>query len=310
MAAIDLYAAEIAWAHQSGNDKALSLIAHSFYSRLGYDKRMPNVDPEDVVAAKATDFGFWLKFVDGTYLHYRRQGGRWCISKSDSDAPQSFDAHDYVIEKMCVPFAFLQGLSFAFECLESISRDSLSLFVEDAQKAAADADRRKDEALDRLIKYEARAHKAKLRHESILKEIKVLASGKFLETSGVVRILTSASDDPPAPPAASVSVPVAKASLVGRSGVYFLWRGGEIVYVGRANCIAKRLSGHHVAEAGDFVSFIEMPASETWVVEPYYIWKLRPRLNGEVQAMENVSSGRPARRKKTQPMELHANATY
>lgn len=295
MAAIDLYASEIAWAYANKKTEAMALIAHAFYSRLGFTDKLPAIDPYDVVAVKAVESGFWIKFKDGTYLHHTRRPERWCISKSDTDKPKPFDSHDFVIEKMCVPFAFLQGIAFAFDCIENTSRESVSLFVEEAEKKTRQEAEKADQALSSFCHWHNQARLARDKHKRLTEEVRASVGESVLKQGGVVIVPAASDNEPPPPPTSSISMLAAKALFAGKSGIYFLWRDDEIVYVGRANCISTRLSGHHVAEPTDFVSVVEMPAGESWVAEPYYIWKLRPRLNGEVVTMMNVNAGKPSR---------------
>ena len=65
------------------------------------------------------------------------------------------------------------------------------------------------------------------------------------------------------------------------SGVYFLWDGGIVDYVGRANrlCARLKLGSHHVLKDGHRISYILMPRRELTWAECYYIGITRPKQN-------------------------------
>lgn len=64
------------------------------------------------------------------------------------------------------------------------------------------------------------------------------------------------------------------------SGVYFLIKGGEIVYVGQSTNIFCRIGGHLQTKDIDGFSYIECPVSDLDFLESVYIHKFMPRLNG------------------------------
>lgn len=67
------------------------------------------------------------------------------------------------------------------------------------------------------------------------------------------------------------------------NGVYFIWVGGEIVYVGKTCNIQARLRNHHQPfDDDDSVSFLMMsqPGAES-VAELLYIASLKPKRNKE-----------------------------
>jgi len=84
-----------------------------------------------------------------------------------------------------------------------------------------------------------------------------------------------------------------------KPGIYFAWRAedGLLQYVGRSKTIGIRVYGYsNQAEPhnppynekrpeiyGCLINCVFMPEYETHVAELYYIWKLRPFMNGEVK---------------------------
>jgi hypothetical protein len=79
------------------------------------------------------------------------------------------------------------------------------------------------------------------------------------------------------------------------SGLYFAWRAtdGLLQYVGRSKTLGIRVYGFkndvnpwnekRSEIYGCLINVILMPEYETHVAELYYIWKLRPFMNGEVK---------------------------
>lgn len=65
------------------------------------------------------------------------------------------------------------------------------------------------------------------------------------------------------------------------SGVYFLWEGDRVVYVGQAVNLSSRvrLVGHHVLRAEHKISFVFCDVSSLDFAECFYIGITRPRLN-------------------------------
>jgi hypothetical protein len=65
-------------------------------------------------------------------------------------------------------------------------------------------------------------------------------------------------------------------------GIYFAWKNTEIVYVGKANNIKKRMKAHHKVDGDMLVSYLKFGFSELYANECYYIWSCRPIMNGEI----------------------------
>lgn len=66
--------------------------------------------------------------------------------------------------------------------------------------------------------------------------------------------------------------------LPAHSGIYFLWEGGKVVYVGRSTYLCDRvtLQAHHVLKPHHRISYIVMDRSELSWAEAFYIGVLRP----------------------------------
>lgn len=69
------------------------------------------------------------------------------------------------------------------------------------------------------------------------------------------------------------------------SGVYFLYSGSRVIYVGQSQNVAVRLFVHKRNQAGEFqqkfdsFSWKRFPEDRLNFMEAHYIWKLRPRYN-------------------------------
>lgn len=67
------------------------------------------------------------------------------------------------------------------------------------------------------------------------------------------------------------------------SAVYFVWKDGEIVYVGESGCVSQRVkTGHEKSFKGEGLSWLLVPFEELLAAEMFYIWKYRPIRNDEL----------------------------
>jgi hypothetical protein len=85
-------------------------------------------------------------------------------------------------------------------------------------------------------------------------------------------------------PVFNVSVPIFVSDvelLPVYSGIYFAWHSsGVLEYVGKARNIRQRLTGkHHAVRSDHYLGFCEIPVTDLFYAEAYYIGLLRPLLN-------------------------------
>jgi hypothetical protein len=95
----------------------------------------------------------------------------------------------------------------------------------------------------------------------------------------------------PEPPPASVVPSAMGAGLPSASGVYFLWSGGQVRYVGQSIRISGRVRlGHSALHLGDLISWLEFPAENLKFAEAFYIGILKPERNFAMsrQAAKNL----------------------
>lgn len=84
------------------------------------------------------------------------------------------------------------------------------------------------------------------------------------------------------PPVPGPEIPVERAGrgMPPRAGVYFVWRDGEVKYVGQSIRLSSRCGlSHHAMNPGEMLSWVEIePVRLTWA-ECFYIGLLRPTRN-------------------------------
>lgn len=268
MAYLDEIRACASAAVKSKNERDMCLVAEIFATRFyglesGY---LP--EPSDCKAISRSKDGFTISFHDA-HLIFRRDKSRWAVSRCADYEPQAADSHDAAVNMAGAPFAFLEGIEYAMGCLEAVGCDYQSLFQVEVEEA-------KSRCL-KMMEYMRELERKKDRF------LASLARPKFVKRA-TAEAAAVCEDKIPDPPTTTVTLEVARVAFKGVSGVYFLWLGDSIDYVGRANCIGSRLSpSHHRAVDEHYVSIVKMPAWRTWLVEPYYIWKFCPPLNGNVQ---------------------------
>lgn len=270
MAYIDQLRA-IAMSAKCGHKEDACQFARLIYSRFSQfdfaDHSLPS--PEECTGIRLTHFGFVLSF-GSIHVNYSRHQQRWLASTFSEDSPSKSDAHHVAVERLGVPFAFLEGISFCIECFEELGMASVR---------------------NQKLEFEQRQLDVQMKNyvqwKQTIRDIEKRAKSKYWKKMARTRAEAFASlhenQEPPSPPTDTVSLDVARKAFAGVSGVYFLWANDCIQYVGRANCIGSRLSpSHHRAQPGHRVSVVSMSISDSWVAECFYIWKYRPALNGQI----------------------------
>lgn len=93
----------------------------------------------------------------------------------------------------------------------------------------------------------------------------------------------------PAVPPASLTPHKEGAGLPAEPGVYFLWRGDIIEYVGKSRrlCGRVKIPGHHVLQTYHRISYVLLEERELTWAECYYIGTLRPAVNFGRMASHN-----------------------
>jgi hypothetical protein len=254
---------------RSKNQEDTASLVSFFHERFsGFESEghwVPEAD--ECTAVLMSDRGFTLSF-GKRHIHYSSCHGRWHAAERADDEPQLTDAHHVAVSKLGAPFAFLEGLQFGIECVAAAGVAAVK--NKQASVAASEMER----AVERYVLWrtEAKRMERRVKSKHFQKMAKELSAATW-----------SVGDEMPDPPEQTTTVEIARAAFAETPGIYFLWGDSEIEYVGRANRIGKRISpSHHRLQPHHRVSIIEMPASESWVAECYYIWKYRPVLNGQV----------------------------
>lgn len=92
-----------------------------------------------------------------------------------------------------------------------------------------------------------------------------------------------------------------------RSGVYFLWKHGRIIYVGQALCVLSRAADHCLDKSFDRSTFLRFAKRDLDFVESYLIWFLQPEINKQVPILGRISAyhrGRISVRAKAKVLEV------
>jgi len=275
-------------AYKRGDIEFATQIVAAFCSRMEeYSSRLPEgwLDADCAEEIRLHGEGFYIKF-GGLYLHCRRRQERWCVSESKHRGPSTFDSYLHFVNYTAAPFSFFEGIRFALECMENVQHEENDQIFVSLEKKRLEAKRNCDFELERYSSMRGDYAWMKERIEKMREELRAsrYATASQKAVSLPIAGLQAMMDELPNPPSETVSVTCAIQNLAGVSGVYFIWRGGEIVYVGRADCIRKRFRNHHVAVPSDHISVIEMPENETHLAELVYIAAYRPPLNKEVRA--------------------------
>jgi hypothetical protein len=299
VAGITEYKYELVSAVMSGDLGTAAMLVKDFCGRISeYSGRMPRgwLDADFAEEVVVTSDGFYIK-MDGKYLHCKRHRERWCVSDSATDTPHPCDSHFEFVRLAGAPFPFFEGVRFAIECMEAVSRKSSAFAFADIEKKYKEANQKYEMELGKWSRLHERCEQLKEARERILAELRSVANVSATQRAVSVPVsgLDAMKASLPQPPRETVSVLCATENMVGVSGIYFIWRGGKVVYVGRSQCVASRLKKHHVADAADHVSVVSMPNSETHLAELVYIAAYKPKLNSQVR--DSLEAKRSRKRK-------------
>ena len=288
MAGITELKCELLAARRRGDVEWAATLVDAFCSRMEeYSSKLPEgwLDSDCAEEIRLHGEGFYIKF-GGLYLHCRRRQERWCVSESKHRGPSTFDSYLHFVNYTAAPFSFFEGIRFALECMENVQHEENDRIFVSLEQKRLEANRNYEFELAKWGDIRSDYDRLKRKVAKMQQELRaaryVTASQNAVSLP--VAGLRAMMGELPKPPSETVSVPCVVQNLAGVSGVYFIWRDGEIVYIGRADCISKRFKKHHIAEPSDHVSVIAMPENETHLAEPVYIAAYRPRLNKEVRA--------------------------
>lgn len=287
MAYIDeLYA--LASSLQEKDTESIVRICQFLYRRLSDGDFGSHLlgEPAECTKIRITNSGFTLSF-SSNHIHYCRDGGRWLVCEQPDERPRLDDPHHAAVERLSAPYAFLEGLAYGILCVEAVGMSEVENHRARGKAHELDAALKKYLYWSREIEQmEKRFRSARFQRMSRERSAKLQEQHEY--------------DAPPPPPTETTSMDVALSAFEGLSGVYFLWNSeDEIEYIGRADNISKRLrTNHHVATFEHRVSIVETTKEESHLVELWYIWKYRPKSNGQVKSSLCAASGEPQRRRR------------
>lgn len=258
----DLYRRRIEQAFEQRDKVSLCRIAKEFYSRV-IKKPFEDWECRSVFSNQAF---FAIEVGEGRFVCRCRRTGEWLIGSDPRQCSSEAKQH-YVVEQLSIPFAFLEGVFSGVTIAERHAGQSLEAIDQKRINAIESLNR----AMDTLSNINSQiANRKKLVDAD---SIAVINGSMFAHDN----------KDPPDPPECAGLVLDAKSMLKGVCGIYFVHRDSELIYVGKAYDVGRRLSGHHVAADSDYVSVVSMAPSEIHLAELFYIYRLRPKLNHEVR---------------------------
>lgn len=273
MAFIDIIAADATAVLRSGDAKMAAVLLRFFHERFGgFENGEHAPYSDECTGVRINPNGFTISF-GSKHLHYADdgRGPRWKVSASEHCRMDKTSGHDKAVRRFLVPYAFLEGIKYAVECYAKSQKAGRVLLV-------GEIEAKRRVAIDLLLATLDRVHELQSDARDLEESVKQPA---LLESCREKAAFATGDVPELAPaPASTMSIRAARASLKGVSGVYFLWDGDEIAYVGRADCISRRLGSHHKMQPHHRVSAVPMSIPESWRHETYYIWKYDPPLNG------------------------------
>jgi hypothetical protein len=169
-----------------------------------------------------------------------------------------------------------KNTSIDFEKIQSLSK-TLNTVTEDISE------------LSHIINENILEWRDKAEKEAIDK-VRVIEANCSFNVAVQQRALADKFNMPSPPPPICSLKGAGEHNLQEKSGVYFGWNNvGNIVYVGRAQNLKKRLhKGHHKLTEDHLVSWIEFEKSKIYSYELFYIWLCEPILNGEIVSAKNA----------------------
>lgn len=76
-------------------------------------------------------------------------------------------------------------------------------------------------------------------------------------------------------------------AIPNKSGIYFIWEGPLVAYIGQTNNLARRLLKHPHLQPSDRISFLCIDSSELFYHEAFYIGICRPLRNFGLKSIKN-----------------------
>lgn len=258
----DLYRRRIEQAFKERDKVSLCRIAKEFYSRV-FKKPFQDWECRSVFSNQAF---FAIEIGDGRFACRCRRTGEWLIGSDPRQCASDMKQHQ-VVEALSIPFAFLEGVFTGVTIAERHAGESLNT-IEQKRTDAIESLNRAMDALSNI-------------NSQIASRQKLVAADSITVVDGSMFVLDDSC--PSSPPNRVSLVHDAKSALKGVCGIYFVYRDSELIYVGKAYDVGRRLSGHHVATDSDYVSVVSMPQRDIHLAELFYIYRLRPRMNHEVR---------------------------
>lgn len=271
----DIYRREVEGLIASGDTTALAELIKVWYSRCDFARLF---DGELIRSLGVRKNGVvWIETRHGT-TEFCQERGRWrLVTERDesSQADQCVYAMARIAEITQVPFAYLCGVRDAVAVIERQERSELSDLVRVLSK--------KDRELS----------------ESVFKK-RIAIDAVFVALASEDTNARLIEKKYPDAPTGTFSWGQMRSNFRTTPGIYFAWEGGRIVYVGatQSGMYSRLASGHNSIARDERMSFIELPASEVFFAEHYYIIKYVPERNACVaEALGNRKAASRGKRK-------------
>jgi hypothetical protein len=263
-----------------GDSVAIAEFIKVWYSRCDFGK---SFDGQAIKSLGVRENGtVWIQTSRGV-VEFCQDKHRWRLVTSqheDGQADQCIYPMARIAEVTQVPFAYLCGIRDAVAIIERQRRSELGDLVRDLS--------RKERELS----------------ESVSKK-KIALDAVFvsLEANGTKRRLLEKKY--PDAPNGTFTWGQMRKNFRNTPGIYFAWDGGKIVYVGatQTGMHSRLASGHNSISRDERMSFVELPSSEVFFAEHYYILKYVPERNACVSEAlgKRKAASRGKRREGTQP---------
>jgi hypothetical protein len=264
---------------------------------FGLDRREePEPEPEPqprpaLSEAQVSSVETMLMAAVASALHKMRRYGRTATDQIIREAMSN------AVKEQCAAVLESANAQIAATKAKDKSREKAKEKRAKARKALADELRsarsrlrmlntvieRSDEIAGKMVEEKARAHRKvwadRLRAaKSRLQRLKEAVDKEVMAISGTPVSFSGSYPDVPAP---TITPDKDGIGLPSAPGIYFLWKGDKIDYVGKSIrlCNRLKLGSHHVLDVEHRISYILMCESELTWAECYYIGVARPVSN-------------------------------
>jgi hypothetical protein len=275
---------ELEWIKEQNDPQKILDVASLFFKRVDLGRWRP------VKIISLTGCGWTCELES-----YTDSGIVSCVLRHDIDRNRwEYNGHcqvradAHVAEAMGVPISYLQGMSdaldFSSKTLKSLPGQfqRLTDIHNELRERSAKLKKREEKLTVEVV---AKKVVRKVRRDCGRKTAKKIAQLQQLLQSFKWREWMSKTHDGPyqnvPPPMCSAPSDSKETDVPAKSGVYFVWCGSLVEYVGQSVCLSNRanIANHQNIHDGDELSWLEYPRGQLDFAESYYIGVCCPRRN-------------------------------